>query len=53
MVSESDIILTATGKQDIVPDDCFKKGCVIIDIGCSPDPKKPEKVRGDFSEETK
>lgn len=53
MASAADIIFSGTGKPDLVPEEKLKKGCVIIDIGTSPDPNRPGKVRGDFSEETK
>lgn len=48
MAKQSDIVLSATGKPDLLQSEDFKKGCVIVDIGCSPDPDKPGKVRGDF-----
>lgn len=53
IASQSDIIFTATGQPDLLTSSDFKKGCVIVDIGCSPDPDKPGKVRGDIKESVK
>ena len=50
---KSDIIFSATGKPDLLLKDDLKKGCVVIDIGISPDPKKPGQVRGDIAEDVK
>lgn len=50
MARQADIIFSGTGKQDLISEEHLKKGCVIVDIGVSPDAKNPGKVRGDFSE---